>query len=193
MSLLRRLLLLPLLAPLLVVLVIGAVNPRPPVRLRLLIWSSPPLPIGVWLMLASGGGALLSAGATALALRGAEPGLQRQVVRELWPDREPEPKRTREPMSGPAWPPEPEPAAAAPPSAGPSRPPGEPVPTVAVAYRVIRRPASTAASPVAAQAQAAAPASRRAPDRSADRAVDRAADGGPGDGDGWDPGPGEEW
>ena len=62
---LRRLLLLPLLAPLLAVLVIGTLNPRPPVRLRLLIWTSPPLPIGVWLLLASGGGALLSAGSTA--------------------------------------------------------------------------------------------------------------------------------
>jgi uncharacterized integral membrane protein len=193
LSLLRRLLLLPLLAPVLAVLVIGALNPRPPVRLRLLIWTSPPLPIGVWLMLASGGGALLSAGSAALALRESGPSLQRQVVRDVWPESD-APAEPR-PRPAPAWQrdPKPEPVAAAPTSAGPSRPPGEPAPTVAVAYRVIRRPASTAASPVAAQAEAAASASRRAPDRSADRAADRAVDGGPGDGDGWDPGPGEEW
>ncbi|MGB5135349.1 MAG: hypothetical protein WBN89_09275, partial [Prochlorococcaceae cyanobacterium] len=88
MSLLRRLLLLPLLAPLLAVLVIGAVNPRPAVRMRLLTWTSPPLPIGVWLLLASGGGALLSAGATTLALQGQRQPLQRQVFREVWPEAE---------------------------------------------------------------------------------------------------------
>lgn len=167
MSLLRRLLLLPLLAPLLAVLVIGAVNPRPPVRLRLLIWTSPPLPIGVWLMLAAGGGALLSAGSTTLALRGPGPTLQRQVVREMWPEREPRPaapaeaQRGAQPVAEPGWEREP---AAAPPSAGPSRPPGEPAPTVAVAYRVIRRPPSP-----------------------------RAPGGEDRDGDGWERGPGEEW
>lgn len=41
MSLLQRLLLLPLLSPLLAVLLLGAFNPRPWVALRLLTWSSP--------------------------------------------------------------------------------------------------------------------------------------------------------
>ncbi|MEX1317355.1 MAG: hypothetical protein AB1Z22_09550 [Synechococcaceae cyanobacterium] len=173
MSLLRRLLLLPLLAPLLAVLVIGAVNPRPPVRLRLLIWTSPPLPIGVWLMLASGGGALLSAGATALALRGEAQTLQRRVYREVWPESEP----PRSPATVP-----PPPATASPrgaqPGAGPSRAPGEPPPTVAVAYRVIRRPADQASAASTATASAASPA---------------AGSQGSDPGDGWDAPPGEEW
>jgi uncharacterized integral membrane protein len=168
LSLLRRLLLLPLLAPLLAVLLIGAVNPRPAVRLRLLIWTSPPLPIGVWLLLAGAGGAVLSAGTTALALRGEGPTRQRQVVREVWP--EPEPRRPR----GPAEAAPPAPAAgppAAQPSAGPSRRPGEPAPTVAVTYRVIRRPAGRATTAAAAGSDLS----------------DGLAQGG------WDAPPGEEW
>ena len=68
MALLQRLLLLPLLAPLLLVLLVGALNPRPSLSMRLLIWTSPALPIGVWIALAGGGGAGLSAAAAALAL-----------------------------------------------------------------------------------------------------------------------------
>lgn len=179
MSLLRRLLLLPLLAPVLAVLLIGALNPRPPVRLRLLIWTSPPLPIGVWLMLASGGGALLSAGSAALALRESGPSLQRQVVRDVWSesDAQAEPM----PRSAPAWqrPPEPEPVAAAPASAGPSRPPGDPAPTVAVAYRVIRRPAGEHAAV-------------GGHDGGHGSGSDHSGSDGSG-GDGWAPLPDEEW
>ncbi|MCP9927579.1 hypothetical protein [Cyanobium sp. CH-040] len=177
MSLLRRLLLLPLLAPLLAVLVIGAVNPRPAVRMRLLTWTSPPLPIGVWLLLASGGGAVLSAGATALALQGQRPPLQRQVVREVWPEAE----DRRAPRN--AAPPPP-PAQAAASAAGPSRPPGEPAPTVAVTYRVIRRPAA-----------AAAPAERQGGERHGAGGGATPASGTTqaGGDDGWEPLPGEDW
>lgn len=149
MALLRQLLLLPLLAPLLAVLLVGAVNPRPAVRLQVLVWRTPALPIGVWMVLAGAGGGLLSAGATTLALRGTAAPLRRQVRRPLetgWqpPAAErPAPEdRTTEGRAAtrPAWDAEP-PAT----SAGPSRAPGEPPPTVAVPYRVIRRSASTAA------------------------------------------------
>ena len=51
---LQRLLLLPLLAPLLAVLLVAALNPTPASRLRLLIWTSPALPIGVTLDPSSG-------------------------------------------------------------------------------------------------------------------------------------------
>ena len=54
---LRRLLLVPLLAPLVAVLLVGALNPRPAHSLRLLVWSSPALPIGVWIMVAATAGA----------------------------------------------------------------------------------------------------------------------------------------
>ncbi|MEA5412824.1 hypothetical protein VB737_13710, partial [Synechococcus sp. BA-120 BA3] len=66
---LHRLLLLPLLSPLLVTLLVAALNPSPSLALRLLTWQTPSLPIGLWMAVAAGGGAALSAGATALALR----------------------------------------------------------------------------------------------------------------------------
>jgi uncharacterized integral membrane protein len=129
LTLLRQLLLIPLLAPLLAVLLVGALNPRPAVSLRLLIWTSPTLPAGIWMMLAATGGGLLSALGTGVALRAGGPGsLQRQVRRPARDRREPAaeaaPARDRAtPM----------------PSAGPSRAAGEPSPTVEVPYRVIRR------------------------------------------------------
>lgn len=137
---LRRLLLLPVLAPLLAVLLLGALNLRPWVSLRLLTWSSAPLPLGAWLALAGAGGAALSAGATSLALgQGATP-LRRQVRRRIgvessepWEEREEafeplERRRSRRESPPADWA-----------SAGGSRAPGEPAPTVSVPFRVIRR------------------------------------------------------
>jgi uncharacterized integral membrane protein len=148
LTLLRQLLLIPLLAPLLAVLLVGAINPRPAVSLRLLIWTSPTLPAGVWMMLAATGGGLLSALGTGVALRAGSPGsLQRQVRR---PARE-----NREPAAEAAAPHR---RAATAASAGPSRAAGEPSPTVEVPYRVIRRgrPAPAPAGSAEADAGAAA-------------------------------------
>ncbi len=133
---LQRFLLLPLLTPLLAVLLLAAANPRPPVSLRLLLWRSPPLPLGVWIAAAAAGGAALAGTASALALRQPSPGLRRQVHRreQRAPFAAPEPWNSE---AG-AW----EPRVS---SAGPSRAPGEPAPTVSVPFRVIRRaPAGTA-------------------------------------------------
>jgi uncharacterized integral membrane protein len=125
LTVLRQLLLIPLLAPLLAVLLTGAINPRPAISLRLLVWTSPALPVGVWLMLAAGSGGLLSALGTGLALRSGGPGLQRQVRRPAEP--------------GAWWGAEAAKPPPPPPSAGPGRAAGEPSPTVEVPYRVIRR------------------------------------------------------
>lgn len=156
MTVLRQLLLLPLLAPLLAVMVVGALNPKPAVRLRLLTYTSPPLPIGVWMMLAAAGGGLLTAGATGLALRSGSTNQQQRQVRlplgaepawAAWSaptDSEPAPSRPARPSSEPHWP---ETVAA-----GPSRAPGEPAPTVEVPFRVIRRASSTTAAAAAAEA-----------------------------------------
>ena len=115
---LHRLLLLPLLSPLLVTLLVAALNPSPSLALRLLTWQTPSLPIGLWMAIAAGGGAALSASATALALRqGERPPLRPTVA----------------------------PASAAP--SGPSRAPGEPAPTVSVPYRVLHRPEGDAPRP----------------------------------------------
>ena len=171
---LRRLLLPPLLAPLVAALVVAALNPRPSLSLRLLSWRSPALPGGAWIALAAGGGALLSAGATGLALREGGGGTPlRRRVREERGERG-ERRFEAEPWAeegawarGAGWS---EPAArqAAPnPFAGvPPRAPGEPAPTVEVPFRVIRRGASTGA---AAAAEASAAAHRReAPGRHAE-------------------------
>lgn len=143
---LRQLLLLPLLAPLAAVILVGALNPKPAVTLRLLTYTSPALPIGVWMMLACGGGGLLSAGTTALALRGGNGGVSRRQVRlpnnaePAWSGREgwraaspssPGESRSAGPTPAPLDP-ETSPAS-------PSRAPGEPAPTVEVPFRVIRR------------------------------------------------------
>ncbi|PSB38845.1 hypothetical protein [Aphanothece minutissima] len=143
---LHRLLLLPLLSPLLVTLLVAALNPSPSLALRLLTWQTPSLPIGLWMAVAAGGGAALSAGATALALRqGGRPPLRRTVRRPdrleddtwsaPWGDRS-EGRTAAAPAA---------PAASS--AAGPSRAPGEPAPTVSVPYRVLHRPEATVPRP----------------------------------------------
>ena len=131
MNALQQLLLLPLLAPLLAVLLVAAVNPRPAVALRLLIWTGPALPIGAWIAAAAAGGAALSGAASALALRQdmATPqptaaSSRRDAHRDA-PQRDAPPRQAQRP--------------AAPRSSGPSRPPGEPAPTVEVPFKVIRK------------------------------------------------------
>ncbi|MFM1812954.1 MAG: hypothetical protein RLZZ336_1892 [Cyanobacteriota bacterium] len=140
-TVLQQLLLIPLLAPLLAVLLLGAINPRPPVVLRLLVWSSPALPLGAWIAAAAAAGAGLSAAATTLALR--------QSASAIEP---PAAFQRGHGSAGPG-----EPAAAPKPrtpsvgtGVGPSRAPGEPAPTVEVPYRVIRRPAAEPSAPKAA-------------------------------------------
>ncbi len=145
---LQRLLLLPLLSPLLVTLLVAALNPSPSVALRLLTWRTPALPIGLWIALAAGGGAALSGGGAALALhQGAgAPGRRRTVRRSAewdtsgtwsppWGDR----SEAEGPPTGSSKRRGPAPAAAAA-AAGPGRAPGEPSPTVSVPYRVLHRP-----------------------------------------------------
>jgi hypothetical protein len=170
------------------VLVTGALNSRPAVALRLLTWTTPALPLGAWMAAVAAGGAALSGGATALALRQQGPALRRQVRRDgasAW-------ERDRFEPGGYAaggfdaggyeasgfetggfdqWgrqePPRRDDASI--PNrggggqawAGPDRRPGEPPPTVSVPFRVIRRPAqSSPASPQA--ARQAAGSGRRA-------------------------------
>jgi uncharacterized integral membrane protein len=168
------LLLLPLLAPLLALLLTGALNTRPKVTLRLLTWQSPSLPLGAWIAAAAAGGGALSAGGTALALRDPGPGLRRRVRREPervepwegsagipwgrpWSDERPESASRRagndqanRTMGSQGFEnlDEIEPTQAWRPAAtaGPDRAPGEPPPTLSVPYRVIRRARSESPS-----------------------------------------------
>ena len=167
MLLLQRLLLLPLLAPLLVVVLVGAINPRPVVALRLLTWTSPTLSIGLWLSIAAGGGAAISAAATGLALR-LGPGAQGLPTRRptnragmqddgIWPDVESQAKSpTQSPSKGQSKERSNSPSRK-PFQAGPSRAPGDPAPTVAVPFRVIRKaPAASTPPPHAPETKATA-------------------------------------
>ena len=168
-SLLQRLLLLPLLSPLLAVLLLGALNPRPWVALRLLTWTSPAWPLGAWVAGAAAAGAGLSAAAAGLALQTGSPVLseRRQVRRR--PDEEAEgwggfddaPRNPRRSTSSTD-------AASAPASstpwsswAGPTRAAADPPPTVSVPFRVIRKgrgPSAPAAGSAASPAPQAATA-----------------------------------
>ena len=168
---LQRFLLLPLLTPLLAVLLVGALNPRPSASLQLLTWRSPAWPVGTWIAVAAAAGAGLSAAGTALALQGgAAPPPSRQVRRSggnaFRQEEGSEPSgrsRQREPeASAPVnwggW-------------AGPSRAPAEPPPTVSVPFRVIRK-ATTVAAPTAANKGSSEAGS---------------------DGDGWDSSSSDDW
>ena len=140
----KRWVLVPLLLPLAASLAVAALNWRVPTRLRLLIWTSPPLPLGAWVLLAAGGGA------AAAALAGlSAPGAP---ARQPEPWEEPRRRRSRRSVEIPDEPLDssvdeqpfdaPEPAAQAP----PERSPHEAPPTVAVPFRVVQRRASAPAA-----------------------------------------------
>ena len=170
---LRRLLLLPLLSPLLAATVLGALNPTPVLSLRLLTWSSPALPLGAWISAAALGGAVLSGAGTSLALRPPGAALRRRVRLERsapgWEATAPEQggNRRHSPSPGRAAR-----GRGADPTesygrgsgvsnfaaATPTPAPGEPLPTMTVPFRVIRR--ADGARPQAAPAEAAGPWSR---------------------------------
>ncbi len=163
----RRLLVLPLLSPVLAVLLVAALNPGPQVTFRLLTWQTPRAPLGVWLAAAALGGAALSGGATGLARRQEAGRALRRTVssptweRDAWLRESPPPEpwrteewdsgraqeqRSRRPSSAPAPSSEASPrewAAAPRVSVAPARSPGEPAPTLDVPFRVLRRPAAT--------------------------------------------------
>ncbi|MFN9630562.1 MAG: hypothetical protein ACK59A_10100 [Cyanobacteriota bacterium] len=161
----QRLLLVPFLSPLLAVLLVAAFNPGPPLSVRLLTWVSPRAPLGLWLASAALGGAALSGAGTALALREGvgrqgrrRPGQGRSRAAENW-SREGDWREgdwregvvDRDP--GGRWGGEPDILAAETPWGSPSdshqraprasgpppRAPGDPAPTVAVPFRILRR------------------------------------------------------
>ena len=167
---LRRLLLLPLLSPLLAATVLGALNPTPVLSLRLLTWSSPALPLGAWISAAALGGAVLSGAGTSLALRPPGAALRRRVRLERsapgWEATAPEQggNRRHSPSPGRAAR-----GRGADPTesygrgsgasnfaaATPTPAPGEPLPTMTVPFRVIRR--ADGARPHAAPVEVAGP------------------------------------
>jgi len=161
----RGLLLLPLLLPLGAALVVGLLNLSTPARLRLLLWTSPSLSLGSWLILGAGSGALVGSAASLLAVGAAGAAARRQPA-----DWASEPQA----RSRPQWdaPGGPQPEAQAPTQAPaqakaanpfssipwPARDPQEPAPTVSVPFRVVQRPQPAAAASTATPAPAQTPA-----------------------------------
>ena len=129
MSMFQRLLLIPCLAPLLVLLVLSASNVGEKTRIRLLVWTTPPLPVGAWTALAGVGGAA-GAAVAAVLVSPAERPLRRQRRSHVQPEFDERDNAANEPA----------PRSSANP--GPERDVREPAPTVSVAYRVIQRPGS---------------------------------------------------
>ena len=125
----QRLLLIPCLAPLLVLLVLSASNVGEKTRIRLLVWTTPPLPVGAWTALAGVGGAA-GAAVAAVLVSPAERPLRRQSRSHVQPEFEERGNPAKEPT----------PRSSATP--GPERDVREPAPTVSVTYRVIQRPGS---------------------------------------------------
>ena len=164
---LRRLLLLPLLSPLLAATVLGALNPTPVLSLRLLTWTSPALPLGAWISAAALGGATLSGAGTSLALRPTVAALRRRVRLERaapgWDatpleqggNRRHSPSPGRAARGRGADPTETygRGSGASEFAATPTPAPGEPLPTMTVPFRVIRR--ADGARPHAAPAEVA--------------------------------------
>ena len=184
---LRRLLLLPLLSPLLAAAILGALNPTPVLSLRLLTWSSPALPLGAWITGAALGGAALSGVGASLALGQQPAGLRRRVRLERatpgWGTMPPEEGGQRRRSSGPGrsepgWGQDPAETygrgarASEYATAAPTPAPGDPLPTMTVPFRVIRR--ADGARPHSAPAEVAGPWTRSpgADPQSVDKADD---------------------
>ena len=136
MSMFQRLLLIPCLAPLLALLALSATNVGDQTRLRLLIWTTPPLPLGAWTALAGAGGAAGAAVTAFLLLPG-----ERPLSRKRYAPVEPEFDERVYPAN--------EPPKRSTANTGPERDVREPAPTVSVAYRVIQRPSTDARQPQA--------------------------------------------
>jgi hypothetical protein len=155
----RRLLVVPLLSPLLAVLLLAGLNPRPQLAFRVLTWTTPQAPLGLWLGGAALGGAALSGAGTALALgRGQGAGARgrrrvttpRRFSRDWADDRFRVDQEPQEPWNGMdngreyvtdsvgaqgPW------RERAPiPVVAPPRPPGDPAPTLDAPFRILRRP-----------------------------------------------------
>ena len=128
MTLLQRILLIPSLVPLVAVLVLSALHRGAPTRLHLLGWSSPQAPLGLWTALAATGAAALSASSALFTVPRNQP-LRRRLHRPY------------EARSAPEWQVDGAraPHERSPVPSPPQRDLRDPAPTVAVAYRIIKR------------------------------------------------------
>lgn len=135
MRALGRLLLIPCLAPLLTVLLLSAANRSPVLQLKILVWTSPALPIGAWTALAATAGTAFSGLAAVLMLPSRRRPRPSSPAQESFSD---EAEKDRIQRSTAA--------------AMPERDIRDPAPTVSVPFRVVQR--SSRSRPVEAPATA---------------------------------------
>lgn len=124
----RELLALPLLLPLAIALVVGLFNLSTPSRLKFLLWSSPTLPLGSWVMLAAGGGAAIGAAFSAASVlprrRRLETQNQTESKANFKTQFQSEPAQQKRAPQSQAW---------------PEQDPQAPAPTVSVPFKVVSR------------------------------------------------------
>lgn len=124
----RELLALPLLLPLAVALVVGLFNLSTPSRLKFLLWSSPTLPLGSWVMLGAGGGAAIGAAFSAASVlprrRRLEAENQTESKANFKTQFQSEPAQQKRAPQSQAW---------------PEQDPQAPAPTVSVPFKVVSK------------------------------------------------------
>ncbi len=124
----RELLALPLLLPLAIALVVGLFNLSTPSRLKFLLWSSPTLPLGSWVMLGAGGGAAIGAAFSAASVlprrRRLEAENQTESKANFKTQFQSEPAQQKRAPQSQAW---------------PEQDPQAPAPTVSVPFKVVSK------------------------------------------------------
>lgn len=124
----RELLALPLLLPLAIALVVGLFNLSTPSRLKFLLWSSPTLPLGSWVMLGAGGGAAIGAAFSAASAlprrRRLEAENQSESRSNFKTQFQSEPAQQKRAPQSQAW---------------PEQDPQAPAPTVSVPFKVVSK------------------------------------------------------
>lgn len=124
----RELLALPLLLPLAIALVVGLFNLSTPSRLKFLLWSSPTLPLGSWVMLGAGGGAAIGAAFSAASAlprrRRLEAENQSESRSNFKTQFQSEPAQQKRAPQSQAW---------------PEQDPHAPAPTVSVPFKVVSK------------------------------------------------------
>ena len=121
---LRQLLLIPCMAPVLAVLILSVLNPGRSISIRILIWKSPAMPLGVWTAAGVSAGASIGA-ATALLLVPSGTTLRRKLRQPVHPAPGVDLPRQK--------PPDPNLL---------ERDVRDPAPTVAVPFRIVQQPSA---------------------------------------------------
>lgn len=132
----QRILLIPCLSPLIAVMIISAFNLDQSIRLRILVWQSPSISLGAWIALGGGTGALMGIAKNTL-LQKSRISLRRTIHRSYQPNHEVNESNWEIPLNDEYYQEEQYPNESN--TLSPERSLNDPLPTVAVNFRVIKR------------------------------------------------------